>query len=258
MILCLDIGNTHIYGGLFIEHEIGLRFRYPSSHLCTSDTLGLFLRNVLRENDFVPDAVEAISICSVVPSLDYTVNSACRKYFKLTPIALKPGTKTGVKLAIKNPIELGADRLANAVAALAKYPDKNIIIADFGTATTLCALSTKKEYLGGAILPGLKLMMGSLSQNAAKLSAVDIVKPDTALGKTTATNIQAGLYYSQLGAIKEIIRELKQETFSGQDVTLISTGGYAHLFRSENIFDDNIPDLVLDGLYLVWQKNLRL
>ncbi len=255
MILCLDIGNTHIYAGIFIDDEIKLRFRYPSVQTCTSDVLGLFLRDVLRENGFHPDDVDAISLCSVVPSLDYSVNSACRKYFNLTPLELKPGIKTGINLEVKNPLEVGADRIANAVAAVNHFPHKNIIVIDFGTATTICAINKDKAYLGGAIMPGLKVSMESLASSAAKLSTVDIVEPEHALGKSTQANIQAGIYYGQLGGIKAIIARLQETTFTKEPPVILATGGYAHLFAGKKLFSVSIPDLVLHGLRLIWEKN---
>lgn len=255
MILCLDVGNTHIFSGLFVGNEIKLRFRYPSQYHCTSDMLGLFLKNALHENGFDPSVVKAICLSSVVPSLDYSVVSACVKYFSMTPLEVKPGVKTGLKLDIKNPLELGADRIVNAVAALHHFPKKNIIVIDFGTATTICAISKQRVYLGGAILPGFKISMESLFQNTAKLSSVEIVKSENALGKTTITNIQSGLYYGQLGAAKEIVHRYKTQVFNNEEVVILATGGYAYLLENENLFAMNVPDLILHGLYLIWEKN---
>ena len=255
MIVCLDIGNTHIYGGVFVGEEIKLRFRFPSTSACTSDTFGIFLKDVLEKNALDSSSINAFSLCSVVPALDYSIISACKKYFSLTPLELKPGVKTGIKIDIKNPLELGADRVANSVAATDYFPDKNIIIVDFGTATTLCTLSANTAYLGGAILPGIKLSMESLSKNAAKLSDVDIAVPSSALGKTTSLQLQSGLVYGQLGAIKEISRRINKQVFQSDPALLVSTGGYAHLFENEDFFTHNVPDLVLHGLRLIWQKN---
>lgn len=255
MMLCLDIGNTHIFCGVFIEKEIKLSFRYPSKNPSTSDQFGLFLRSVLRENNLNPDDVNAICTSSVVPSLDYSINSACIKYFSITPLELKPGVKTGLQLNVKNPLELGADRIANTVAAIDQFPKKNIIIIDFGTATTICAITKEKVYLGGAILPGIKTAMDSLCQNTAKLSPVDIVKPEQVLGKSTQANIQTGLYYGQLGAIKEILKRFVDSIFTDSQPVIVATGGYAHLFSEENLFSHNMPDLVLHGLRLIWERN---
>lgn len=255
MIICLDIGNTHIYGGVLKENEIKLRFRYPSTFPCTSDTFGIFLKDVLEKNSVDSTSIQAISLCSVVPSLDYSIVSACKKYFNITPLELKPGVKTGVKLAIKNPLELGADRLANAVAAVNAFPNKNIIVVDFGTATTLCTITKDKTYIGGAILPGLKLSMESLSSKAAKLAAVEIVAPTDVLGKSTEVQLQSGLYYGQLGAIKELTQQIIQTSLANEETLLLSTGGYAHLFEKAAFFTVNMPDLVLHGLRLIWEKN---
>jgi type III pantothenate kinase len=255
MILCLDIGNTHILAGLFINQEIVLRLRYPSSQTVTSDLFGLFLKNALRENNFDPSKVKAISLCSVVPSIDYSINAACIKYFSITPLELKPGLKTGLNIKLSNPNELGADRIANAVAAVNKFPARNIIVVDFGTATTLCALTKNKEYLGGTIFPGLKVQMQALSQHAAKLSAVDILQPAQALGRSTETNIQSGLYFGHLGAVREIVTRLNQEVFSGEPAIVITTGGYGHMFEAQDIFHSHQPDLVLHGLKLILEKN---
>ncbi|EKD91572.1 MAG: hypothetical protein ACD_29C00482G0001 [uncultured bacterium] len=217
--------------------------------------LGLFLKNALRENGFDPSLVKAICLSSVVPSLDYSVVSACSKYFSITPLELKPGIKTGLKLDIKNPLELGADRIANAVGALHHFPNKNLIVIDFGTATTLCAISKERAYLGGAILPGFKISMQALFQNTAKLSSVEIIKSENALGKTTITNIQSGLYYGQLGAVKEIVHRYKTHVFNNEEVIVLATGGYAHLLENENLFAMNMPDLILHGLHFIWEKN---
>lgn len=255
MILCLDVGNTHIYAGLFDNTEIKLRFRYPSDQTCTSDVLGIFFREVLNTNGYDYQKVSSICLSSVVPALGYTIVAACKKYFGIDPIEIKPGVKTGIKLDIKNPLEVGADRIANAVAATAAFPNKNLLILDFGTATTVCAISKNSAFLGGAILPGFKLSMESLASKASKLSAVNIIKIQKALGKCTETNIQSGLYYGQLGAVKEIMKNITQEIFDEDKPVIIATGGYASLFEDENIFDIYMPDLVLEGLRLILDKN---
>ena len=255
MLICLDIGNTHIYGGVFIDQNIKLHFRYPTTSLCTSDTFGLFLHDVLDKNGLDSKIISAIAISSVVPTLDYSIIAACKKYFSIIPLQLKPGVKTGLKLDVKHPLELGADRIANAVAAVHHFPNRHLITVDFGTATTICAISKDNTYLGGAILPGFKLSMKALSNNASNLLDVNISVPESALGKTTTTNLQSGLYYGQLGGVKEIIHKITQSQFKQEPPLLISTGGYAYLFEKENFFTVNIPDLVLHGLRLIWEKN---
>ena len=168
---------------------------------------------------------------------------------------LKPGVKTGLKLEVKNPLEVGSDRIATAIAAIEQFPNKNIIVIDYGTATTHCAISKNKAFLGGTITPGIKISMEALSQNTAKLPTVEIVTPQETLGKTTVSNIQAGIYYSQLGASKSIIANISREAFQGEKPIVIGTGGFARLFKDENIFDAIVPDLVLLGLKTALSKN---
>src|SRR3989338_10384727 len=157
MILCLDVGNSHIFGGVFEKSSLKLQFRHDSNQQSTSDQLGVFLRAVLREHHLDPDHVKQIAISSVVPALDYSLRAACLKYFNIEPFLLKAGVKTGLNIKYRNPQEVGADRIANAIAATQSFPQRNIIIIDFGTATTFCAINASKAYLGGVIMPGVRL-----------------------------------------------------------------------------------------------------
>lgn len=257
MILCLDVGNSHIFGGIFEGEEIKLRFRYATALVGTSDQLGIFFRQVLRENHIDHKQIQNLAICSVVPALDYSITAACLKYFDKEPFFIKAGIKTGLKLHIKNPLELGADRMATSIAATNMFPKQNIIIADYGTATTYCAISADNTYLGGVILPGLKTAMQSLHTATAKLPPVEIIKPEDTLGKTTEGNIQAGLYYGQLGAAQLILKNLTNESFAGEKPVIIGTGGFAYLFENEHLFDLIVPDLVLHGLRVALSKNLK-
>jgi len=248
MLLCLDVGNSQIYGGVFEESDLLLAFRMTSRQEGTSDQFGVFFKAVLRENDLDPKKISAITFCSVVPKLDYSVRAACLKYFGIEPKVLSPCNQTCLTLAIAHPEELGADRLATAIAAAALYPNQNRIVVDFGTATTLCVIDTDQCYRGGAILAGMKLCMEALQQNAAKLSDVEIVNPGRSIGIDTIDNIQIGLYDGQFGAVKHIIENIIAEHFPHQRPILIGTGGFSHLFERENFFDAILPDLVLQGL----------
>ncbi len=257
MILCIDIGNTHIFCGIFKKDELLLKFRHPTQTDSSSDQIGIFLKNALKENSLDPNAIENIIISSVVPSIDYSMKAACVKYFNIMPMELKPGIKTGLKLNVKNPLEVGADRIANAVAAIHYFNDKDIIVVDLGTATTACCISKEKEFLGGVILPGYKTSMQALHQNTAKLAPVNIIKPRSPLGKTTEENIQSGLYYCQLGAIKEITHQFITTTFHhSKDVVILGTGGYAYLFEQEKLFDKIVTDLTLHGLLVILNRNI--
>jgi type III pantothenate kinase len=250
MILCIDVGNSHIYGGVFDGDEIKLRFRHTSK-VSTSDELGIFLKSVLRENNCFPEAIRKIGICSVVPQLDYSLRAACLKYFSIDPFLLQAGVKTGLNIKYRNPLEVGADRIANAIAATQSYPNHNIIIIDFGTATTFCAINTQKAYLGGAILPGVRLSVDALSKNTAKLPAVEIIRIENAIGRSTIESIQSGVYYGVLGACRELINRLNQEAFGDSNPALVlATGGFATLFDKQGLFDHLVPDLVLQGIRL--------
>lgn len=256
MMLCLDVGNSHIYGGVFKADEIALRFRHASKN-STSDELGLFLKQVLRENGYHPEEITHISIGSVVPQLDYSLRSACKKYFSIDPFFLQSGVKTGLNIKYRNPVEVGADRISDAIAAVHRFPNHPLILLDFGTATTLCIVDAKKSYLGGAILPGLRLSMDALSENTAKLPAVDIVRVKSVVGRSTVESIQSGIYFGALGAVKELVSRVKSQLFSNEEVKVLATGGFAALFEHENLYDYLLPDLVLEGLRLAALLNTK-
>lgn len=253
--LCLDVGNSHIFGGVFNDEELQLRFRHDTGQASTSDQLGIFLKSVLRENNIEHQKITAIGISSVVPSLDHSLLSACIKYFSLTPFLLQAGTKTGLQINTKNPAEVGSDAIATAIAAVAKYPRQNIIIIDFGTATAFTVVSADKVLLGRVIQAGIRTAMHSLQVSTANLPAVRIVKPKTYLGRATVSCIQSGLYYSQLGAVREIVRGIAAETFADNPPIVIGTGGFSVLFEQEQVFHTVLPDLVLEGLRLAWLLN---
>ncbi len=256
MILCLDIGNSHIYGGVFEQDNLLLQFRKSSKTGASSDEYGLFLRGVLRENEIDPADIQHISICNVVPEVQYPVSAACQKYFNISPFILQAGVKTGLKISYRNPLEVGADRIANAIAVTTLFPDENAIIIDLGTATTFCLVSLDKNYQGGVILPGLKLSMSALSSGASRLGSVEIVRPENCLGRNTSESIQSGLFNGHLGAMQEIIAQIKQQELGGAAVKIIGTGGFTGLFAEAGIFDEVIPDLVLKGLFIAQKMNI--
>lgn len=255
MLLCLDIGNTTIHGGVFKGDELILHFRKTSEVKNSSDEIGIFLRSVLRENDIEPKDIASVALCSVVPSLLHAIRNASYKFFSTEPFILQAGVKTGLKIMYRNPLEVGADRIATAIAATHLYPAENIIAVDFGTATTFCAITSKKEYLGGAIIPGIAISMEALESRTAKLPSVEIIKPGAAVGRSTVESIQAGLFYSQVGTVKELTKRFADQSFSDPNPVIVGTGGYARLFEDENLFDQIFPNLVLNGLYLAYHMN---
>jgi len=255
MILALDVGNTQIYGGVFEKDKMLLSFRRNSKQGSSSDEVGIFLRTVLRENNLDPSKITHIAICSVVPDVIYSLRGACKKYFDINPFILQAGVKTGLKIKYRNPVEVGADRIANSIAATQLYPNKNLILVDLGTATTFCAVSKDKDYLGGSIVAGLRLSMESLEAKTSKLPSVEIVAMNEALGRSTIESLQSGLYYGHIGTIKEISERISKEAFDGDKPFIIGTGGFANLFEKEKIFDVIVPDLVLKGLLYSLKMN---
>jgi len=257
MLLCIDTGNTHILVGIFKQEKLIVRFRYSTHLLGTSDQFGIFLLNMLEKNNILPKQIRAVALCSVVPSCDFTIKHTIKQYFNQECFVLKAGAKTGLNIKYKIPNEVGADRIANAIGAIEVIPQKNIIIVDMGTATTIDVVNQNHDYLGGAVLPGMRLGMEALKSHTAKLIAVDIEAPKNVTGRTTRESIQSGLFFGQLGAVKEIIQGITNELFVNQKQlpVIIGTGGFAQLFKTQNLFDVLIPDLVLQGLKCAYQAS---
>ena len=258
MLLCLDVGNTHIVGGVFDGERLVARFRYATGQLGTADQLGLFLLNLLQTNNIARDQVKAAALCSVVPGANYTIRHAVSIYLpKAEPFMLQAGVKTGINIKYKNPNEVGADLIAGAIGGVTAFPGKNLIIADLGTATTLVAVTKKNDFLGGIIMPGMRVAMESLRSNTAKLMEVDIETPPTYLGQSTRECIQRGLYFGHLGAMREIVAGYRKELFNNEEATVIGTGGFSQLFRETGIFHAILPDLVLNGIRIAYEGSRK-
>ena len=256
MILILDVGNSQIYGGVFENEKIIFQFRKNSKQSTSSDEIGIFLRAVLRENSIDPEKIEKIALCSVVPEVLHSLRGACQKYFNRVPFILQAGVKTGLKIKYRNPLEVGADRIANAIAATQLFPNQNLIVVDFGTATTFCLINKEKEFLGGLIMPGLRLSMEALESKTARLPSVEIVAPAEILGRSTVENIQSGLYYGNLCMLRELTQQIKKNYLKNESALVIGTGGFARLFEKEDVFDTMIPELILIGVYKALNMNL--
>jgi type III pantothenate kinase len=203
---------------------------------------------VLRENGVDPSEIDGAAICSVVPDVVHSLRNCFRKYFRFEPFVLQPGAKTGLKIRYRNPLEVGADKIANAIGAVARYPGRNLLIVDLGTATTLCAVTREKEYLGGIIAPGIHMSMAALESKTARLPAVEIVRPSEMLGRSTIESIQSGLYYGTLASIRSFVAAITKEYFAEDRPVVIGTGGFGRLFEEEGLFDAFLPELSLMGL----------
>ena len=248
MILSIDVGNSATSYGLFENEKLIFQFRQTTNINSSSDEIGIFLRSVLRDNGFDWKQISKIGRCSVVPSINYSLSSACSKYLEKEPLFIQAGIKTGLKLKYSNPREIGADLIAAAMGAVAVKPDTNLIIVDMGTATTIELITKDKEFLSGCILPGLKISVDALSSKTANLTPVEILKPSHICGTSTAEAIQSGIYYGTAGSIKELCYLYKKNIFHNEETFIIGTGGFARIFSDYNIFDEIIPGLVLSGV----------
>jgi type III pantothenate kinase len=252
MLLCLDVGNTQILGGVYDGERLLTTFRRSSSIRASSDEFGIFFRSVLRENNVDPQIIHMAGICSVVPDVLHSLRNCFRKYFHFEPLLLQPGVKTGLKIRYRNPLEVGSDKIANALGGVARFPGRNLIIVDFGTATTLCAVTKEREYLGGIITPGIHSSMAMLESKTARLPAVELVRPSAVLGRSMVESIQSGLYHGTLATVRTlaslIAAENLQPESDGDRPLIVGTGGYGRLFEAEPLFDAFIPELPLIGL----------
>ncbi len=248
MLLCLDIGNTQIHGGVFDRETLRCQFRKSTHPLDSADELGIFFLAVLRENGVVPGTIKRVALCSVVPAALHSLRSACLKYFHCEPFVLQTGVKTGLKVRYRNPHEVGADRIAGAIAAMRRHPKQNVLVVDCGTATTIDVVTADADYLGGVILPGVGVSAAALASNTAKLPRVEIARPESVLGRTTIESIQSGLYHGHIGAIRHILGALQKEAFPDAKPRIVGTGGFIRMFEAEGLFDEIVPELVLWGL----------
>lgn len=248
MLLCVDVGNSQIFAGVWAGAELKATFRRTSNIRSSSDEFATFFRSVLRENEISPDDIHMAALCSVVPDVVHSLRNCFRKYFGFQCFVLQPGVKTGLRVRYRNPLEVGADKIANAIGALVRIPDRNLLIVDFGTATTLCAVSRDRDYLGGIIMPGIHTSMEMLESKTARLPAVEILKPAEILGRSTIESIQSGLYFGTLTSVRSLCTMVSEKYFPGEPPAVVATGGYGRMFDNEKIFDAFVPELPLLGL----------
>ena len=254
MIFVMDIGNSNIKTAVFDADHLVKRWRCATDLTATSDQYGIIMADLFRYHGLDVKQITGIMVSSVVPTVNYTIEHMCRDYFGLEPHWLIPGVKTGLNIRYENPRELGSDRIANAVAAAELYGGPCIYI-DFGTATTFGVLSEKREFLGGAIMPGLRMMNRALATGTAKLPSIELSLPREIIGKTTVTNIQSGVLYGFIGSIEKIVQEMKKE-MGAERIRVVATGGMSYLVADNSkVIDEINPNLTLTGLNLIYKKN---
>lgn len=257
MLFVIDVGNTNIVLGAYEGKKLLSEWRLSTNPQKTADENGMFVMGLFEKADLNYKDVDAAVLSSVVPNVMYSIEHMIKKYFKINPLIVGPGIKTGVNIKYDNPKEVGADRIVNAVAAHEMY-DRSLIIIDFGTATTFCAVGKSGDYYGGAIAPGIKISADSLFERTAKLPKIEILKPPSVICKNTVQSMQAGVVYGYIGAVDYIVKKMKLEMLElgEEEPYVVATGGLAKLIAdgSETI-DKVIPHLTLEGLRIIYEKN---
>ena len=253
MLLAIDIGNTHTVFGLFAGETLEANWRIATRGDATADEIGVLLRALFGGAGIDPLQVDGLIISSVVPDLDAVMAETGRRYVNRDPLFVGPGVKTGLPILSENPHEVGADRIVNAVAAIASY-GAPVIVLDFGTATTFDVVGPGGEYLGGVIAPGLNVSAAALFERAARLHRVDIRRPQKVVGRNTEQSIQSGLFYGYVALVEGLVRRIRAEL--EVEAPVIATGGLAPGFAAELDFLEAVDvDLTLQGLRLIWEKN---
>lgn len=254
MLLAIDVGNTHTVMGVFNEERLVANWRIRTERERTSDELGVLFSNLFATSPVAMGSIEGAIIASVVPPLNNTVDELCRRYFNLTPLFVGPGIKTGMPILYDNPKEVGADRIVNAVAAYERYKD-DLIVVDFGTATTFDCISSKGEYLGGAIAPGVMISCEALFQRASKLPRVEIFsQPRAAVAKDTISAMNAGIIYGYAGMVDGVVEAINAER--GVQCKVVATGGLAKVIAPQSHTIQEVDELLtLLGLRTLFLRN---
>jgi len=253
MLLAIDIGNTDTTLGVFEDKELRATWHMATSIHRMVDEYAALLLNLLHHQGLdIPD-IKEVALCSVVPPLTATFDELFQRYFHISPLVVGAGVKTGVRIRMDNPREVGADRIVNAAAAHHLYGGP-IIITDLGTATTFDTVSKEGDYLGGAIAPGINIAAEALFMRAAMLPRVELVHPKNAIGTNTITAMQSGIVFGYVGLVEGIVARIQQEL--GEKAKVVATGGNAELIAKETTVIDIVnPNLTLIGLRLIYIMN---
>lgn len=257
MVLLVDVGNTNIVLGVYKDKENVMSWRISTDSKKTSDEFGIQVMQLFTQSELNPKEVKGIIISSVVPNIMHSLENMIKKCFGINPLIVGPGIKTGINIKYDNPKEVGADRIVNAVAAHEIYK-RDMIIIDFGTATTFCSVTKSANYLGGCIVPGVKISSDALFDRAAKLPRVELEVPENIICKNTISSMQAGIIYGYIGQVEYIVKKTKKEMMElgSEEPFVIATGGLANLIANEtNVIDKVDSSLTLEGLRIIYEKN---
>jgi type III pantothenate kinase len=250
-LLVVDLGNTNIVIGVYRDQELVSSWRLATARERTADEYGILARQLV--GDALHANLEGAIVASVVPPLNQAMAQMVEKYFGVAPLFVEPGVKTGVAIHVDNPLEVGADRIVNCVAAHHLFGGPAVIV-DFGTATTFDIVTKNAEYIGGVIAPGVNVSAEALFARAARLPRVDVRRPDHLIGTNTVVNMQSGIYFGYLGLVDGILARIKREVPSLKRV--VATGGLASLFAEESEHIDHVdPELTLKGLKIIYDRN---
>jgi len=255
VIFVCDVGNTNIVLGIYENEDLIHHWRIATSREKTEDEFAMLISDLLKHAGITFKDFKGVILSSVVPSIMFSLERMCIKYFNQKPIVVGPGIKTGLNLRVDNPREIGADRIVNAVAGVHFY-QAPLIIVDFGTATTFCYIDEKECYLGGAIAPGITISTEALYKSASKLPRIELSMPDHVVGGNTISAMQSGIVYGYVGLVEGIVGRMIQSAKVRPKV--VATGGLAPFIAKEtNIVDQIDPFLTLKGLYLIYQRNIK-
>jgi type III pantothenate kinase len=253
MLLTIDVGNTNITLALYLGDELGPRWRLATAHERMPDEYGLQFLAMLNHAGHQPADLSGICLASVVPPLTGRIEEACREYLGHEPLTVGAGIRTGVRIRYEDPRAVGADRIVDAAAVQKLYGGPACVV-DFGTATTIDAITADGDYLGGAIAPGIQIAADALFARAAKLTRVDLQRPPTAIGRNTTHAMQSGLLFGYAGLVEGMIQRFRHEL--GPDMKVIATGGLAELMAKETSAIQIVaPWLTHEGLKIIWEMN---
>lgn len=256
MLLVIDIGNTNIKLGVFDGDKLIQSWRLSVKVPRTADEFGVNMLALFNDKNIEIKDIEGIIMSSVAPTQNYTIEHVCEYYFKIKPLVVGSGIKTGMHIRYANPQEVGADRIVNSVAAYKLYGGPCIVV-DFGTATTFNFISENGEFMGGCIAPGINASLESLVNNTAKLPRIELHKPDSVICKSSISNMQAGMIYGFTGLVKYIVERMKEDS-GCPNAKVIATGGLSELVRNvdkSKIIDKIDRYLTLNGLRLIYEMN---